>query len=210
MSDIRIDNFLYPYVRFLNAVPGGEKLDFYRGNTLVVPGLDFGCFSGYERVSPGTQEFRITTAGNKDDIIATLNLPFEKGEVYTIAAVRSDGNIMAYGISEPTERSGTEYGHLRICHLSPDFGEMDISANGYPILKNIDYLEVSKYICMKPDKYEFRASRSADNALKLVMPNQHLIAGKYNTIYVIGLSDSTPSLMGVLSVDAASYTGYYL
>ena len=210
MNDIRIENFLYPYVRFLNATPSEAGVDFYRGNSLVAPNVGFGTFSAYDRVSPGTQEFRITRAGNKDDVLATLSLPFEKGEVYTIAAVHSDGSTMAYGISEPTERNDTQYGHLRICNLSPDFGEMNVDANGHMILGGIDYLEISKYMCMTPDKYEFRAKRAKDNALKLVMPNQNLRDGKYNTLYIVGLSDANPSLMGILSVDAASYTGYYL
>jgi len=210
MEDIRIQNFLYPYVRFLNASPTLSGVDFYHGNTLAAPNLSFGNFSSYVRVPTGTQEFKITEAGNKDNVIATVNLPFEQGEVYTVAAVHSDGSTMAYGISEPTKRENTEYGHVRICHLSPNFNEMDISANGHKILGNIDYLELSRYICISPDKYEFRMSQSKDNVLKLVMPNQNLRSGKYNTVYVLGLSDSNPSLMGILSVDAASYTGYYL
>lgn len=210
MEDIRIQNFLYPYVRFLNAAPSLAGVDFYNGNTLVSPDLSFGCFSPYIRVPKGTQEFKITEAGNKDKVIATITLPFEQGEVYSVAAVHSDGSVMAYGISEPTVRENTNYGHVRICHLSPNFGEMDVSANGHGILGNIDYLELSKYICISPGKYEFRMSQTGDNVLKLVMPNQNLKSGRYNTVYVVGLSDGDPSLMGILSVDAASYTGYYL
>ncbi len=210
MQEIRIDNFLYPYVRFVNACPEVEGADFYHGNTLLSPNLGFGCFSRYGKMFTGTQEFTITEAGNKANVLATIKLPFGKGEVYTVALVHSDGGAMAYGIMEPTERSNLNYGHLRVCHLSPNLGSLDISINDHDILGGIDYLEVSRYICVSPGTYEFRARNSADGVLKLVMPNQEIREGKYNTLYIIGLSNEKPCLMGIFTVDAASYNGYYL
>lgn len=210
MSDIRIDTFLSPYVRFVNACPSVKSADFYYGNTLIQPSLGFGCFSAYYKVPKGLQEFVITEAGNRNNVLATVKLPFGHGDVYTVAAVHSDGSTMAYGIMEPTERKDTDYGHIRVCHLSPNLGSLDISANGYDILGSIDYLELSRYICIKPDMYEFRAKQNFDGALKLIMPNQNVQKGKYNTIYIVGLSNENPCLMGIFTVDAASYTGYYL
>ena len=32
MNEIRIENFLYPYVRFFNASPDLQNADFYIGN----------------------------------------------------------------------------------------------------------------------------------------------------------------------------------
>ena len=208
MSDIRIENFLYPYVRFVNACPSVKSADFYHGNTLVAPNLGFGCFSAYIRVPRGAQEFRITESGNKDNVIASITLPFGQGEVYTVAAVHSDGSAMAYGIAEPTARENTQYGHVRICHMSPSLGELDINANEHKILGNIDYLEVSRYICISPGKYEFSAMETSGGSPKLVMPNQVVKPGNYNTIYIIG--NSGDNLMGIFTVDAASYNGYYL
>lgn len=210
MSEIRIDKFLSPYVRFVNACPSVEKADFYYGNTLIQPSLGFGCFSAYYKVSKGLQEFTVTEAGNKSRVLASIKLPYNNGEVYTVALVHSDGSSMAYGIAEPTERSDIDYGHVRVCHLSPNLGSLDISCNGHDLLGGIDYLELSRYICLKPDLYEFRARESTGGALKLVMPNQNVQKGKYNTLYIVGLSNEKPCLMGIFTVDAASYTGYYL
>ena len=35
MNEIRIENFLYPYVRFFNASPNLQNADFYIGNSLA-------------------------------------------------------------------------------------------------------------------------------------------------------------------------------
>lgn len=210
MNDIRIENFLYPYVRFFNASPNLQNADFYIGNSLVASRLGFGVFSPYVKVNKGRQEIKITSPGNKDNVLATLMLDFSDGEVYTVAAVSDDDKIMAYGISEPTVRDNLNYGHIRVCHLSPNAGEVDVIANEYEILDNINYLEISNYIPILPGKYDFKINSSETGQTALNVSSQTMRQGIYNTLYVIGLSGAEPSLRGILSVDAASYTGYYL
>lgn len=210
MDEIRIEKFLNPYVRFLNALPGNQKVDYYLGNTLVAPGLEFGCFSRYIKVGRGTQEIKMTESGNKENVIATVNIPFEQGDVYTVSSVYSGGENMAYGIAEPTERSNPDYGHVRVCHLAPGLGSLDISANEHKILGNIDYLEVSKYMCLLPGKYKFTAIDTLNGKTELAMPCQFPKAGMYNTVYIIGNGTDSAPYMGLFSVDAASYNGYYL
>ena len=210
MDEIRIENFLYPYVRFFNAVPNNQNADFYIGNALVASNITFGKFSPYIKVTKGRQNFIVTKSGNKNDVLATLTLNFDDGEVYTIAAVTDDGKVLAYGINEPTERNNLEYGHVRICHLSPDLGKADVVANQYKILGDIDYLELSKYICISPGRYDFNIKRSGEEKSVLNVSAQTMRPGIYNTLYIIGLADGTPNIRGVLSIDAASYNGYYL
>ena len=210
MDEIRIENFLYPYVRFFNAVPDNQNADFYIGNALVASNITFGTFSPYIKVTKGRQNFIVTKSGNKNDVLATLTLNFDDGEVYTVAAVTDDGKVLAYGINEPTERNNLEYGHIRICQLSPDLGKADVVANQYKILGDIDYLELSKYICISPARYDFNIKRSGEEKTELNVSAQTMRPGIYNTLYIIGLADGTPNIRGVLSIDAASYNGYYL
>lgn len=209
MDEIRINNFLYPYVRFFNAFPQNQNIDFYLGNALVASNIAYGVFSPYIKVSKGKQNFMLTKAGSRE-VLATAVLNFEDGEVYTVAAADDDGKAIAYGIKEPTERSDIDYGHIRVCQLSPDLGKADVIANQYKILGDIDYLELSKYICISPGRYDFNIKQSNDEKSVLNVSAQNMKPGVYNTLYIIGLNDGTPRLTGVLSVDAASYTGYYL
>ena len=210
MVDIRIENFLYPYVRFFNASPNLPAADFYVGNSLVASNVAFGAFSPYVKVSTGRQEFKIAAAGNRDDTLATLTLNFGNGEVYTLAAVSDGTDTMAYGISEPTERDNLNDGHIRVCHLAPELGEIDVIANEYDILDEINYLEVSNYMAITPGRYDFKINNSETDETLLNVSAQNMRQGIYNTLYIIGLNGGEPSLRGILSVDAASYTGYYL
>lgn len=209
MDEIRINNFLYPYVRFFNAYPKNQNIDFYLGNALVASNIVYGVFSPYIKVSKGKQSFMLTKAGSRE-VLATAVLNFDDGEVYTVAAADDDGKVIAYGIKEPTERSNVDYGHIRVCQLSPDLGKADVIANQYKILGDIDYLELSKYICITPGRYDFNIKLTSDEKSVLNVSAQNMKPCVYNTLYIIGLDGGSPSLTGVLSVDAASYTGYYL
>lgn len=210
MDSIRIANFLYPYVRFFNADPNLSSVDFYMGNSLLASNINFGSFSPYLKVAKGRQEFRITEKGNKNNVIATLTLNFNDGEVYTVAAATDGVKTIAYGIAEPTDRENLNYGHLRVCHLSPNAGKVDVTANGYTILGDIDYLEVSNYITIAPGRYDIKLNKSGTDETVLNVSSQTMRAGVYNTLYIIGLAGGEPSLRAVLTIDAASYTGYYL
>lgn len=210
MDDIRIENFLYPYVRFFNAAPDFRNVDFYMGNSLLASNMSFGSFSPYIKVMKGRQEFRITSPGNRNNVLAALTINFRDGEVYTVAAAGEGGKIIAYGINEPTERENLNYGHIRVCHLSPNAGSVDVLANQYEILGEISYLEISRYIAISPGRYDFKINKSGTDKTVLNVSSQVMRPGIYNTLYIIGLLDAEPSLRGILSVDAASYTGYYL
>ena len=65
-------------------------------------------------------------------------------------------------------------------------------------------------MCISPGKYEFRAIDADSGRIKLAMPCQFVRPGKYNTVYIVGAENTSAPLMGLFSVDAASYTGYYL
>ena len=87
---------------------------------------------------------------------------------------------------------------------------MDVTANGYTILGDIDYLEVSNYITIAPGRYDIKLNKSGTDETVLNVSSQTMRAGVYNTLYIIGLAGGEPSLRAVLTIDAASYTGYYL
>lgn len=210
MNEMRIENFLYPYVRFFNALTNGVNADFYVGNSLVAANVTFGDFSPYIKATKGRQNIFVTASGDKSNVLATLDINFGEGDVYTVSVLNDGNKPLAYGINEPVKRSDLQYGHIRICQLSADLGKADIIANQYKILGDIDYLEISKYICISPGRYDFAVKRSGEEKVTLNVSGQTMRPGIYNTLYIIGLADSTPKITGVLSVDAASYNGYYL
>lgn len=107
-------------------------------------------------------------------------------------------------------RNQLDVANLRICNLSPGSPELDIYANGFPILQDIAYPEISRYIYLRPNVYALRVNVANTGDTLLTLPNQALEGHQYCTLYLVGKTDGDPALSGILAVDAATYVGQYL
>ena len=209
-SNNDIKGFLFPYVRFFNASPDAGSIDFYCNNDILAAGIPYGSFSVYIKVSRGMQCFKITKSGSKSDVLAEIKVNFSIGDVYDICAVNRYPKTALYAINEPTERSDTDYGHLRVCNLSLDMKSINIYADNNCFIGDIKYLEISKYVEMIADKYTFDVKNSETGKKILNCGTQIIKQGKYNTLYILSKSEPYADPICVFTIDAASYTGFYL
>lgn len=207
MATIKTAEFKYPYVRFLNAYQG--SIDFYVNGEKYENTLNFGDFSKYVKVNEGINELYAKSNSNGEQL-SSITIDFDKNRVYTVAIVSIAGEPSLYGIYEPYERDNVSMGHLRICNLSPNLTKPDIYAGKYKILGDIDYLEISKYIPIIPDRYDFTVKEANSDKVLLNGGVQTIRPGIYNTMYLAGNYDNRPELTALISVDAASYDGMYL
>ena len=205
----RQERFLYPYARCLNAVPGGGALTFTCNGKPMATGLPYFNFSRYQRAGDAPYQFALFHAGS-DQPIAKLTADIPDGGVVTVAAIGTPDSISLMAIDEPTARNQLDVANLRICNLSPGSPELDIYANGFPILQDIAYPEISRYIYLRPNIYAFRVNVANTGDTLLTVPNQALEGHQYCTLYLVGKTDGDPALSAILAVDAATYVGQYL
>ncbi len=203
------ERFLYEYVRCFHAVPGGGSLTFSCNGKQLAAGLPYGSFSRYQRAGTAPYRFEVRHAGESQPI-AALTAEIPTGGVITLAAIGTPNHVSLLAIPEPTARNQLDVANLRICNLSPGSPELDIYANGFPILQDIEYPELSRYIYLRPNIYAFKVNVGNSNDTLLTMPNQAMEGHQYCTLYLIGKTDGNPPLSGVLAVDAATYVGQYL
>lgn len=199
---------LFSYIRFFNASPQGGSLDFYIGNTLVAAGIRFGSFTPYIKTSTGPVSYKMTRAGKKDEIIQKIMMQQNVGEVYTLCATGKADNPQFMALDENAPKINMDYGHLRVCSLSPGDEGFDVYANDNRILGDIRFKEVSRYMEIRPDSYNFSLYRNK----KMVYDCGSLMLkkGKFYTIYIIGLEDEIPHISCSFSTDASGYNGFYL
>lgn len=203
------ERFLYEYVRCFHAVPGSGSLTFFCNGKPLAAGLPYGSFSRYQRAGASPYRFELFRAGEQQPI-AALTAEIPTGGVITLSAIGTPNGISLLAIPEPTARNQLDVANLRICNLSPGSPELDIYANGFPILQDIEYPELSRYIYLRPNIYAFKVNVGNSNDTLLTMPNQAMEGHQYCTLYLIGKTDGNPPLSGVLAVDAATYVGQYL
>ena len=189
-SNNDIKGFLFPYVRFFNASPDAGSIDFYCNNDILAAGIPYGSFSVYIKVSRGMQCFKITKSGSKSDVLAEIKVNFSIGDVYDICAVNRYPKT--------------------VCNLSLDMKSINIYADNNCFIGDIKYLEISKYVEMIADKYTFDVKNSETGKKILNCGTQIIKQGKYNTLYILSKSEPYADPICVFTIDAASYTGFYL
>ncbi len=193
------------YVRFFNADCQGRNISFYINDDMGAENIEFGSFSRYIQINGNQATFGMSCLDCKIGDCGTLTLNFDSSSVYTVAAVCIGGEVCLYGIREMFGEPNRASANLRVCNLSPDISEDDLYANRYKIIGDIDYLEVSKYIKMIPDTYDFTIKD--DKEIKFNIGKQTLKNGKYNTFYIIGKLKAKPEMRCIVSTDAMSYEG---
>lgn len=203
--------FLYPYVRFLNASPDNGRVSFYVNEQEFFVDFPFGQISGYKQIPNGDVTFRAVWENGGENVIYTLQSNIENGDVLTLALAGEVGSRTLTRINDVVEKNNLRAANLRVANLVSDFDEFDILANGFPIIDEIEFLEVSDYIMLRPNMYKFKVLNSDTDDVILDTGNQDLQARKYYTLFIIGNAANTGEpVKSIFATDAMSYEGQYL
>lgn len=193
------------YVRFLNADCYGRNISFYTNGKISAENIPFGEASRYIPVDGVSASFTLSCMNCDVSECTGLELNFDNTPVYTVAAVCIADSVCLYGIREIFGETSPNTANMRVCNLSPDISGDDLYANRYKLIGDMDYLEISKYISLIPDTYDFTVRD--DDEIRFNIGKQTLHKGKYNTFYLMGRLGSEPSMRCIVSVDAMSYDG---
>lgn len=205
------NGFLYPYVRFLNASPDMGTVNFFVNDQPFFTDFPFGQISGYKQIPSGRVTFRAVWNDGGDNIIYTINANVENGDVLTLALAGEQNSRTLLRIDDTGEKNNYNAANLRIANLVSDFNGFDVYANGFPILDDIEFLEVSDYIFLRPGGYTFTIRPEETDDVLLSTGNQNLMMNKYYTLYIIGNAQNEGMpVKAIFATDAMSYTGEYL
>ena len=203
--------FIYPYVRFLNASPDEGKVSFYVNDKEYFKDFPFGEISGYKQIPQGAVTFRAVWNNGGENVIYTLQADVENGDVTTIALSGEAGSRTLLRINDVVEKNNFKAANLRVANLVSDFDGFDIYANGFPIIEDIEFLDVSKYILLKPNLYKLKITPHDSNDVILDTGSQELVTKKYYTLFIIGNAQNQGEpIKSIFATDAMSYEGQYL
>lgn len=203
--------FLYPYIRFLNASPDNGRVSFYANEQELFVDFPFGQISGYKQIPDGDVTFRAIWQNGGENVIYTIQTNVQNGDVITFALAGESGSRTLTRINDVVEKNNFKAANLRIANLVSDFDEFDIYANGFPILEDIEFLEVSDYIMLRPNLYTFKILNEDTDDVILNTGNQDLQVRKYYTLYIIGNAENEGEpVKAIFATDAMSYEGQYL
>lgn len=144
-------------VRFLNAAENYGSFRILIGNRLINSNLSFANVTSYNNIADGFRRVTITSAASPRTVLFNSTVPFNSGEVITMAIVRSATGIDlvripdTMNINTPTNRGG-----IRMANLIFNSPPLDLfRANGQGIFSDVRYKEVTMIKQAFPREYEF-------------------------------------------------------
>ena len=198
---------LYPYIRIINATTNYEPM-VYKFNTIVVSKSIPAQASDYIKCQRGPTTFKVTEQ-NSENADASMGINIEIGKVYDICILGEKGNISLFAIEDNVSKKNLSYGHLRICNLYKGNEKCSFYAKNKCFAADFSYLDVSDYIEMSPNEYEFKMINT-DSSEDISLGTYKMKPGKYNSIFIIPSSKKTNSAECLFTVDAGSSSGFYL
>lgn len=194
------------YIRVLHAVPNAPAVDVYANGIPIARNLGYRGFTEYQAVKPGTYNIEIYPAGRRDTPVLRTTATLPGQSIFTIAAVGQLPNISLLPIASPKTTVPPGMAMVRFSHLSPTAPNVDITLpDGTVIFSDVRFKETENYIPVPAGTYRLQARIAGTDQVVLDVPNINLGAGKYYTVYAVGLPGSQPPLQVLIPLDGPSY-----
>ena len=190
------------FVRVVHASPGAGTVDVFVDGSKLLNNFKFGTVTGYVNVPAGAHKIQVAPAGQgAGAAVITQTVSVRAGVPYTVAAVgtKSSGfSLVAFGDNNLLSGSMAK---VRVYHLSPDAGPVNVAAGGKTVISGLTYQKASDYLSLAPGSYTFNVT--ATQAGATVPVSATLKKATVNSVFAVGLLKRSPKLQFVL----ASVTG---
>jgi hypothetical protein len=200
------------HVRVLHGSPDAPSVDVFVNDAKVdaLSGAEFGDITSYVKVPGGTYSIKVcATADNTICPIGPVDLTFEAGKKYTIAATNLLASIEAQVLVDtPAPAAGNT--QVRVIHFSADTPAVDVLTQdgSAKVVENLEYPDATGYLSLPGGSYDLKVCASADNTLcPLDPPALSLANGTSYSVFAVGSltgGEGIEGLTAVVAVDAVA------
>ena len=184
------------YVRVVHASPAAGPVDVYVDGAKLLKDFTFGSVTGYVAVPAGYHRIQVTQyKASRKDAVIDVTVHLSTGVYYTAAALgtKASGFSLAAFVDDNSKCSNKA--RVRVYHLSPNAGPVDVSVGGTKVISNLTYTHASGYLSVKPGTYVFDVT--AVNAGVTIPLKVDLKADLVYSVFAIGLYKGQPPLQFV-------------
>ena len=184
------------YVRVVHAAPGALNVDVYVDGSKLLNDFKFGTVTGYVAVSAGKHRIQVTPDGApRKDAVIDVTVKLKGGKYYTAAALgtKDSGFSLAAFVDDNSDINTKT--RVRVYHLSPNAGPVDVSVGGTKVISELTYTNASGYLTVAPGTYVFDVT--AVNAGVTIPLKVDLKADRVYSVFAIGLYKGQPPLQFV-------------
>ncbi len=179
-------------VRFVNASPDAPALDVYVDGEAVVSGgqFTFGSITAYTAIPSGDRQIQVVSSGQQPDAaLFEVEQGFDDGGFYEIVAQGLlndiEGRVLDVD-TEAIEEPGTA--RVRVVHLSPDAGEIDVAQTGSQelLFEGLEFPDAGDYTALPSGPYDLEVRPSGEETVVTTAPGQQVEPGFVYDILIIG------------------------
>lgn len=187
-------------VRVLHASPDGPNVDVYVDDAAVLTDVPFKALSDYVALPAGEHQVRVTPAGDAATAVIDAAVTVEADTKYTIAAINPVASIEAKVlVDDPSPTADASL--VRIVHLSPDAGPVDVAPDGGDALVDgLAFPDDTGYVELPAGSYDLEVRAAGTDTVALDLPAITVEAGTAYSVFAVGSAEAG-SLDAVIGVD---------
>jgi hypothetical protein len=186
------------WVRVVHAAPAAGDVDVYVNGGKLLNDFAFASVTGYVSLPEGSYRIQVAPDGaaiDKSVIDATVSV--KAGKIYTLAALGTSTSGFSLKAFVDSNRVPDDKASIRVYHLSPDAGPVDVSVGGTTVIKDLTYRHASGYLKVAPGAYTFDVTATDVGAT--VPLSATLKADTVYSVFAIGLLKDKPALTFVVA-----------
>ncbi len=181
------------YVRVVHASPGAGTVDVFVDGATLLPNFAFGTVTGYVPVAAGAHKIQVAPAGKGIGAsVITQTVTVNAGVPYTVAAIGTAASGFSLAAFADNNLVSGNMAKVRVYHLSPDAGPVNVAAGGSTVISGLTYTNASGYLSVPGGAYTFNVT--ATQAGATVPVSATLTGGMVYSVFAVGLLKGTPAL----------------
>ncbi len=187
------------YVRVIHASPAAGTVDVFVDGGKLLSDFTFGTVTPYVPVPAGPHRIQVAPAGSGAGAsVIDETVRVWAGKSYTVAALGTASSGFSLKVFTDYQGPSATLAKIRVYHLSPDAGPVDIATGGTTVVSGLTYPHSTPYLKVPAGTYTFAVT--AVNAGATVPLTATVEAGKVYSVFAIGLLSGSPSFTFVVAV----------
>ena len=181
------------FVRIIHASPFVGTADVFLDGSKLLSSFAFGAITGYAPVPPGPHKVQIALVGKGIGAAAlTQTLAVQPGIAYTVAAIGATPTSLALEVFVDNNSLAPGAAKLRVYHLSPNLGTLDVDSGGNTIVQGVAYQQASRYHSLSAGSYTFTVDATSTHTT--IPISATLKANKVTSIFIVGMLNGSPKV----------------
>ncbi len=153
------------FVRIIHASPDVGIVDVFVNGNKFLSSFQFATVTGYVPLPANSQDVQIALLGQGTHAaMLTQSLHLQANEVYTIAVLGTKATGFSLTTFTDDNMITGNAAKIRIYHLSPGTGSVNIVENNRAFIQGLSYPQVSSYISLPVGQHTFSLDAASQNA----------------------------------------------